>query len=233
MKKWIILFSILIFPYLVVVVVENLTHNILNLGYRTFHDNILNKTDTLTSPDFILTNQNQKNISSKDLIGYHYIVHFFFTSCPSICPPTIKNLIYLQEKIQNYGIDNFKIISISVDPNNDTPEILKAYTMSMDIDSLNWEFLTGPQELIYNIAKSGFFVPAAQDSLQPGGVFHSSDITIVDNKGYIRTGIDKEDNIRFTYDGTSFSDIKLLVGEIQRLSIPDNKFNDEIRYNTK
>lgn len=233
MKKWVILFSILIFPYIVVIIVEDLTHNILNLGYRTIQDPILNTTDSLQVPDFTLINQDNSNVSNSELIGDHYIVNFFFTSCPSICPPTIKNLIYLQEKIKNYGIGNFKIVSITVDPINDTPEVLKSYIQSMDIDTQNWEFLTGSQEVIYEIARSGFYVAAAQDSLQPGGVFHSSDITIVDSKGYIRTGIDKEDNIRFTYDGTSVSDVKLLIGEIQRLSIPDNKFNDEIKYNNK
>ena len=93
MKKWVILFSILIFPYIVVVIVEDLTHNILNLGYRTIQDPILNTTDSLQVPYFKLINQDNSNVTSNELIGDHYIVHFFFTSCPSICPPKIKNLI--------------------------------------------------------------------------------------------------------------------------------------------
>jgi hypothetical protein len=65
--------------------------------------------------------------------------------------------------------------------------------------------------------------------LVPGGVFHSPNITIVDSKGYIRTGLDKKKNIKFVYDGTLYNDIKLLVGEIQRLSITGFKDSYDIK----
>ena len=135
----------------------------------------------------------------------------------------------LQKKIHDYGIESFKLISISVDPENDTPQRLKEYAIRNGVDLSNWEFLTGSEEEIYDLAQSGFHIAAAQDSLAPGGVFHSADITIVDDRGYIRTGLDKKKNIKFVYDGTSTTDIKLLVGEIQRLTITDFKDNYEIK----
>lgn len=234
-KKWLVLFLILIFPYIIVQIVERSTHNILTLGYVEKIDldldslgEVVESVDSLKVPEFKLINQEKKAITNQDLLGFNYIVNFFFTSCPTICPTTTLNLIELQNKINKYEINNFKIISVSVDPENDTPQKLKEYAMSMNIDLSNWEFLTGSQQEIYDLVKSGFSLSVGQDSLAPGGVFHSSSITIVDDEGYLRTGIDKKKNKKFVYDGTLYSDIKLLVGEIQRLSITNFKDNYEI-----
>ena len=234
-KKWLVLFLILIFPYIIVQIVERSTHNILTLGYVEKNDldlnslgEVIESVDSLKVPEFKLINQEKKEITNQDLLGFNYIVNFFFTSCPTICPTTTLNLIELQNKINKYEINNFKIISVSVDPENDTPQKLKEYAISMNIDLSNWEFLTGSQQEIYDLVKSGFSLSVGQDSLAPGGVFHSSSVTIVDDEGYLRTGIDKKKNKKFVYDGTLYSDIKLLVGEIQRLSITNFKDNYDI-----
>ena len=236
MKKWLILFVILLFPYLIVQVIEKATHNILTLGYLEKEiistdkfGNIYQEIDSINVPSFKLLNQDGEYFSDLDLRGYNYIVNFFFTSCPTICPTTTLNLIELQKKINAYGIDDFKIISISVDPNNDTPTKMKEYALSMNIDLSNWSFLTGSENDIYDLVMSGFSLAVGKDDLAPGGVFHSSSITIVDKQGYIRTGLDKKKNIRFVYDGTLYSDIKLLIGEIQRLSLTDYQDNYEIK----
>tara|TARA_Y100001968_G_C19288984_1_gene683208 strand:- start:227 stop:943 length:717 start_codon:yes stop_codon:yes gene_type:complete len=236
MKKWFILFVILIFPYLIVQVVEKATHNILTLGYLEKKDlfldslgNVNEVIDSVKVPEFKLLNQDGNFINNQDLIGYNYIVNFFFTSCPTICPTTTLNLIELQKKIKKFDINNFKIISVTVDPANDTPKKMKDYAESMNIDLSNWEFLTGNEDEIYDIVRSGFSLAVGQDSLAPGGVFHSSSLTIVDQYGYIRTGLDKKKNIKFVYDGTLYSDVKLLMDEIQRLSITDYQDNYEIK----
>ena len=106
---------------------------------------------------------------------------------------------------------------------------MKEYALSMNIDLSNWSFLTGSENDIYDLVTSGFSLAVGKDDLAPGGVFHSPSITIVDKQGYIRTGLDKKKNIRFVYDGTLYSDIKLLTGEIQRLSITDYQDNYEIK----
>ena len=234
-KKWIILFLILIFPYIIVQIVEKSTHSILSLGYleRTSLEidslgNTFEKQDSARVPSFNFINQNNRFISNKDLIGTNYVVNFFFTTCPTICPSTMLNLVELQKKVKDYGIDDFKIISISIDPDVDTPDKLSQYATAMDLDLKNWELLTGNKDDIYNLVQSGFSLPVGVDSLAPGGLFHSSNISIVDKAGYIRTGLDKKKNIKFVYDGTVYSDIKLLVGEIQRLSITNFKDNYDI-----
>ena len=230
-----VLFSILILPYLIVVWLTDANHNILSLGYvkkeiiqvDSLGDISIDSTYAQV-PDFKLLNQDQQYITNQDLMGGNYVVHFFFASCPTVCVETMPNLLHLQKKIKNYGIENFKIISISVDPNNDTPARLKQYANQYAVDLSNWEFLTGSQEEIYSLAHSGFSIAAARDSLAPGGIFHSSDITIVDDKGFLRTGLDKKKKTKFVYDGTSTADVKLLIGEIQRLSITEFKDNYEI-----
>ena len=232
-KKWVILFSILIFPYIVIQIFEKSTHNILTLGYKTQErpitdsiGNIYQFTDSLKAPSFRLLNQHKVYLTNNDLIGYNYIINFFFTSCPGICKPTTSNLIELQKKIKKYDIKNFKIISISVDPIYDTPEKMREYAQLNNIDLLNWDFLTGLESEIYNIASH---LGDTYNGQNPGT--HSSFITIIDDKGYVRTGLDKKKEIKFVYDGTSQSDIKLLMGEIQRLSITNFKDNYEIQYN--
>ena len=235
-KKWSILFLILLLPYLIVQIIEKSTHNILTLGYiekaslkQDSLGGIYEAIDTAMVPEFRLINQDGNYVTDVDLLGQNYIVNFFFTSCPTICPTTTLNLIELQKKIKNYGIENFKIISVSVDPDNDTPQKMKDYAFSMNIDLSNWEFLTGSKKEIYDLVQSGFSLAVGQDSLAPGGVFHSSSITIVDSQGFLRTGLDKKKNIKFVYDGTMYSDIKLLIGEIQRISITNFKDNYEVK----
>ena len=234
-KKWLALFSILILPYLIVQIVENATHNILTLGYFEKQEFLIDsvgnsylRIDSAKVPQFKLLNQDKEYISNESLIGYNYIVNFFFTSCPTICPTTTLNLLELQRKIKKFDIQNFKIISISVDPTNDTPEKMKDYALSMGIDLSNWELLTGLEDEIYDIVRFGFMQAVGQDSLAPGGVFHSPSISIIDHKGYIRTGLDKKKNVKLVYDGTLYSDIKLLMDEIQRLSIMDYQDNYDI-----
>ena len=115
-KKWGILFFILILPYLIVVLVENATHNILTLGYLETTTlemdslgQVLENIDSIQVPSFQLINQNQESITNADLIGQNYVVNFYFTSCPTICPTTTLNLIELQTKLKNYGIKDFRI----------------------------------------------------------------------------------------------------------------------------
>ena len=85
---------------------------------------------------FSYPDQNDIAFSVNELNNKVTVVNFFFTSCPTICPTTTLNLIQLQNKLNQNKIDKFKIISISVDPNNDTPEVLKKYASSMDIDAI-------------------------------------------------------------------------------------------------
>ena len=76
----------------------------------------------MKAPDFLLTDQNNKKISNKDMLGKVYVVEFFYARCPTICPVMNNNLKFVDKEINN---PDFGIISISIDPTNDTPEFLK------------------------------------------------------------------------------------------------------------
>src|SRR5688572_24347565 len=92
-------------------------------------------------PDFSFTDQNQKTITNKDFEGKVYVVEFFFTTCPTICPIMTENM----KKIQDEFLGNPKvgIASFSIDPEKDSPQVLKEYAQEKGITKPQWHLLTG------------------------------------------------------------------------------------------
>lgn len=163
--------------------------------------------DTLyhTIPPFAFINQEGEVFKSKQLKGKVYVADFFFTTCPTICPIMSTQMKRLQDKTSGY--ENFEIISFSVNPEHDTPEILKAYGEDLEADFSNWNFLTGDQESIHDIGYGGFFVNAMEDEVAPGGFLHSEFFILVDKDGHIRG----------YYDGTSKEEVDQLAKDIKQL----------------
>ena len=159
-------------------------------------------------PEFSLTNLDGKTIGSKDLAGNIYVVDLIFTQCAGTCPILTAQLASLQHSL--IKTTNVKLVSISVDPNNDTPEVLAAYAKHYNADTKSWYFLTGDIPTIYKIAKDGFKLTL--DSV--GGDFknpivHSERFVLVDKKG----------NIRGFYNGTeddSKSKVLADIGDLLR-----------------
>ena len=105
-------------------------------------------------PDFLLTNQDSLLISNEDYSGKVYLVEFFFTSCPTICPRMNVNMKKIEAVFGHR--DDFGIASITIDPKTDTPTQLKTYAEAYEVFSPNWHFLTGEQSDIYDLANRGF-----------------------------------------------------------------------------
>jgi len=136
-----------------------------------------------------------------------------------------KNMAYVQSKLRVYP--NIRFLSHTVDPLNDTPERMLDYvnnlkSKNINISLLNWDFVTGDKNEIYEIASS-YFVNVSPDSLAPGGFLHSEYFVIIDKQGRVRSGIDKNNNVVGVYDGTNdaqmkdlISDIKVLLAEYKR-----------------
>jgi len=239
-KKWLILFLILVFPYMVVRYIEGATHNILTLGYlETKIDSVV--VDSVRVPAFNLINQDNQYVSNTDLLGKNYIINFFYKTSKNckdhkciLMNDAIVNLKELQNKILENKIDDFKIVSISLDPEYSYQDI-KKYTLSMDIDASNWDFLTGSKQEINSVINSDLLLPKyVNDSIAVNGIstgtgYYSSNIIIIDNKGYVRIGLDKKKKPKKIYDATQFADVKLLIGEIQRLSNKDYQDNHDIK----
>ena len=184
------------------------------LSYLTISD------EKRKAPDFVLTNQDSILISNDDMIGKVYVLEFFFTRCPDICIEMNQNMKLLDEE---FGDSNdFGIISITIDPNNDTPSILKKYSEALDVKSQNWHFLTGEKDYIYDLANIGFNIFANQDSNFIGGFEHQGYFALIDKDGYIRSRKDDYGNPIMYYLGindinANLQGIDMLAYDLKKL----------------
>ena len=162
-----------------------------NIGNR------VNKKDTLHTfnkvPDFEFTNQNGKKITNKTFEDKVYVVEFFFSTCPTICPLMNKQMVTIQD---HFTLDsNFGIASISITPEIDTPEILKEYAKNTGITHPNWHLLTGKsEEVVYALSNKGFKLYAGKGDEDHGGFEHSGLFALVDKNGFIRSRKDEFGN---------------------------------------
>ena len=187
------------------------------LAYLTISD------EKRKAPDFLLTNQDSILISNDDMIGKVYVLEFFFTRCPDICIEMNQNMKLLDEE---FGDSNdFGIVSITIDPNNDTPSVLKKYSEALDVKSQNWHFLTGEKDYIYDLANIGFNIFANQNSNFIGGFEHQGYFALIDKDGYIRSRKDSFGNPIMYYLG--INDINAIQQGIGMLNYDIKKLIDE------
>ncbi|HZJ36287.1 MAG TPA: SCO family protein [Gillisia sp.] len=162
-------------------------------------------------PDFKFVNQDGDTITNKDYLGKVYVVEFFFTTCQSICPIMRENLVDIQNKLK--GNENFGIVSITIDPEHDTPQVLKEYAQEHKVTNPNWNFLTGDRKVIYDMANIGFGIFADEDETVPGGFAHSGLFALIDKEGYVRSREDKFGNPIIYYRGSIKQNISITEGE--------------------
>jgi protein SCO1 len=165
-----------------------------------------------TIPDFTLTDQNGKAFTQAQTKGKVYVADFFFTRCGSICPKISSQLTRFQDTFLNN--DEVLIVSHSVDPENDTPEVLQKYAKSYDAKAGKWHFLTGSKKDIYNLALKGYFIPVSDASVYDKAIKNPDEAFIHSEKLIL---IDKEGHIRGFYDGTSQKDVDRLLLETKVL----------------
>lgn len=174
-------------------------------------------------PDFEFINQNNKTISNKYFEGKVYVVEFFFTTCPSICPIMNRKMIDVQNEF--YGNQEFAIASISITPEIDSPEVFKQYAKDHNITSRSWQMLTGKsQDYVYELSNKGFKLYAGKTEGEHGGFEHSGLFALVDKNGNIRSRKDEHGNPIMYYRALEENgfpdqikelkeDIKLLLNE--------------------
>ncbi len=150
-------------------------------------------------PEFALINQDSLLITNADYKGKVYIAEFFFTTCPSICPVMSMNLVQLQNEFKEF--EDFGVASFSINPEHDTPVVLKAYAEEYGITDMDWHLLTGDREVIYDLANAGFNIFAAEAPGVPGGFEHSGLFALIDREGYIRSRRDTYGNPIVYYRG--------------------------------
>jgi len=164
------------------------------------------------APKFELIDQNKKTITNKDYSNKVYVLEFFFATCPSICPKMNKNLIEVQN--QFFGNPNFGIVSITIDPEHDTAEVLKAHAELLGVKSSNWHFLTGEKKYIYDLANKGFNLYAGENSKVNGGFEHSGFFALIDKKGNIRCRKDEYGNPILYYEGIENEGVQAIKEDI-------------------
>ncbi len=150
-------------------------------------------------PDFSFINQNGESITNKDFEGKVYVVEFFFTTCPTICPRMSRNLVEIQNSFKDF--ENFGVASFTINPNHDTPEVLKQYAEKYGITNPNWHLMTGDKEVIYDLANKGFYLYTAEDENVEGGFEHSGNFALIDKNGFIRSRITEAGNPLIYYNG--------------------------------
>ncbi len=129
--------------------------------------------------DFSLTDSNNKNFSVKSLQGKVWVADFIFTTCGSICPIMSGNMASLA---RSFDLEkDAAFVSITVNPEYDSPEVLRNYAKKYDAYTSKWHFLTGPREKIREILIKNFKLG---DMEEP--IFHSSYFTLVDRNGMVR-----------------------------------------------
>jgi len=167
---------------------------------------------------FSFTNQEGETITNKDYADKVYVVEFFFTTCPDICPIMNENMVKVQNEF--YGNPNVGIASFTIDPTFDTVEVLKDYAKAYEITNPNWNLLTGEKRDIYELANNCFnlYVGEVPGGDQSEGTFeHSGYFALVDQEGFIRSRIDDNGNPIIYYDGLTNEGIQKLNEDIKKL----------------
>lgn len=159
-------------------------------------------------PDFEYLTQDSVLLKSNQIDGKIWIAKFFFSSCPTICPPMTSSMKKLRDDLSQFD-DQILYLSFSIDPKNDSPSRLREYIAEHQINNTtNWYFLTGvPEQKTHELGTKGFLINAFSDNNAPGGYAHSPNFILVDQKRHIR-GL---------YDGLEPSEIEQLKIDLQKL----------------
>ncbi|MBF2709365.1 SCO family protein [Flavobacterium soyangense] len=167
------------------------------------------------APKFELVNQDNIKINNDTYKGKVFVLEFFFTTCPSICPKMNQSMLVIENTF--FGNPNFGIVSISIDPEHDTPAVLKAHRELLGVKSSNWNFLTGDRTYILDLSNKGFNLYAAENNKVKGGFEHSGLFALIDKNGNIRCRKDDYGNPILYYDGLDKKGVRDIQQDISIL----------------
>ena len=141
-------------------------------------------------PAFELTERSGRTVALDELLGKVWVVDFAFTTCAGPCPLMSANMKRLQAALPDS--DDVRLVTFTVDPDRDTPEVLTEYAKRYGADAERWLFLTGAKQALYDLIQKGFLQAVDDGSLTPDGqpgpgiITHSTRYTLVDRAGQIR-----------------------------------------------
>lgn len=161
--------------------------------------------DTLTHTigGFQFIDQNGAPFTHSAVGGKMYVADFFFTTCPDICPMMSKALLRVEK--ETAGMDEFLILSHTLDPDFDTPEELRKYIEDIGAEAKRWHFLTTEEEdYVYQVMMDRYLLSGSPTGAVNGGIFHTGKLVLVDQLG----------RIRGYYEGTDPVDVQRLIEDI-------------------
>ena len=156
------------------------------------------------APNFSLTDQDGRPFGSGDLRGKVWVADFIFTTCPGACPKMTMKMSGLQRAVPEKDV---RLLSFTVDPERDTPEVLKRYAQSYDADFSRWHFLTGDKSKLFDVAAGLKLTAAPAGQFRPE-IVHAEKFLLVDGAGKVR-GI---------YDSNDEQDLKKLATDAAALA---------------
>jgi protein SCO1 len=153
---------------------------------------------------FAFYNQDSAIVTEHDVAGKVYVVDFFFTTCPTICPKMKKQMFRIYERFANNP--RVVLLSHTIDTKHDSVPVLREFAQQMGISSKTWHLLTGEMDAVYGIADD-YLISASEDPTAPGGYIHSGAFVLMDGNHHIRG----------YYDGVQEADVDQLILDIETL----------------
>ncbi len=162
-----------------------------------------------TVPPFRLTDQTGHAFGSRQLRGKAWVAGFIFTRCAGPCPMITSQMARLHQELGDWpNSGRVQFVSVTVDPQHDTPQVLQRYARLAHADPDRWRFLTGDQQQVWRLIRSGFMLPVEDNPDQPDApIIHSQKLVLVDQAGQIRG----------YYDGLDASGQAALRRDLRRL----------------
>ncbi|MAW60870.1 MAG: hypothetical protein CMJ94_08555 [Planctomycetes bacterium] len=137
---------------------------------------------------FALTSSEGAAFTEADLDGEVWIVNFFFTRCPTICPRLMESVSEVHQRWQ--GEARVRFLSITVDGDFDTPEVLRAYREELGLPSKNWVLATGSRDKVRELSEQSFLQAVATQMDDSGDILHSSRVLVLDPQRGLRGWFD-------------------------------------------
>jgi len=156
--------------------------------------------------DLVLIERSGQPLGLADLKGRIWILNFFFSNCTEICPRTMPQMARLQEALAE--ADDVQLVSITVDPDYDTPAVLREYAQRFKAQAGRWYFLTGDRQAIYDLSLNTFRMavdeaPESEHKHAGNAFLHDGHFVLVDREAQIRgyyDGLDDEAVARLLQD---------------------------------
>ena len=228
MKKFWILFGLLVIPSIAYIYLQTGKNSFkplevlgpIEIKSKTVDGRQVNDTVYHTISGFSLFNQDSVVVTESIFKNKIHIANFIFTTCGTICPKMSNEMMRVQHAFEKDT--DVVIVSYTVDPEHDTPSVLKEYALNHKAINNKWFFLTGDKKTIYDLARNSYYLVAGEGDGGQEDFIHSEMFTLIDKQGRIRGGKDKK-GVLLTYDGTNILDVNRLIEDVNMLKLEYTK----------